>query len=192
MQVILQIDGSAAEYSSQKKQCHLRPPATCPHCGSGKSLRALGYYRRHVSGTAKTVLPIYVRRFRCVICRRTVSLLPSFAQPYRLVLNEVIQAVIANDAFNSTTQPWAPLIRQYWHRFCAFLPDLCCAVEGISSLSFVSDSPEKSWAMLLSWGGLLSAATRRLTNQARVTPFGRYRCHFPYHEKVHTPYMFPP
>ena len=51
---------------------------------------ALGYYSRNVTSPKRGVLRIFVRRFRCCECGKTVSVLPSFVQPYRLVLNLTI------------------------------------------------------------------------------------------------------
>lgn len=191
MQIILQLRESATEYSSQRKQMQLRPPLKCSHCGHEKTLRALGYYSRNVSGEKGRILCIGIRRFRCFQCRKTVSLLPSFAQPYRLILNDTIESGIAGNLFKADVEPWRHLIRQYWRRFCSSVPCLSGEMERAAGFAFPPGNPERSWSMMLHWGGSLSLTTLKLTQLARLTPFGRYRCHSPFGGKVHTPYLFP-
>jgi len=66
----------------------------CPHCRSDY-LRAHGYYSRYLiledfSGE------ILVRRYICKECRRTVSLLPSFAHPGRAYGTKLVVDVLYN------------------------------------------------------------------------------------------------
>ncbi len=58
-------------------------------------LWALGYYARNISRLQLGFLRIWIRRFRCRFCRKTLSLLPSFAQPYRLIQNSTIERFVA-------------------------------------------------------------------------------------------------
>lgn len=179
MQIISPMSCSSDEYFLHKKQRGLRPPSQCPHCTAFHSFRALGYYERYLAGAVSGILRIQVRRFRCTCCRRTVSLLPSFAQPYRIVLNEMIQWFFSGDIYRREVEPWADLIRQYWRRFCSWLPELCRDLEPMTGLSPPPENPEKCWSILIQWGGSLSIATLQLTRICRVTFFGRYRCHSP-------------
>jgi hypothetical protein len=72
-----------------KEDVHLKvsPPCECPHCLSAGTLWSLGYYQRSISRLTAGLLRLWIRRFRCRGCRKTVSILPSFAQPYRFVQN---------------------------------------------------------------------------------------------------------
>jgi hypothetical protein len=86
---------SATEYQAQGKG-HAFPDLTgepCPQCGAG-ALMKHGYYKRylillHFAGF------IFVRRYICKECGRTVSLLPSFAHPGRAYGIEPIAHVLS-------------------------------------------------------------------------------------------------
>jgi len=90
MQILRTVPASVIDYANGSFHQTIEPPNECPHCKNRGAFSALGYYSRNVTNMERGVLRILVRRFRCVVCRRTVSILPSFAQPYRLVLNATI------------------------------------------------------------------------------------------------------
>jgi transposase-like protein len=56
-------------------------PSQCPQCESNQPLVCHGFYVRTVEDQAEGFV-IRVRRYLCVACRRTVSLLPEFVLPY--------------------------------------------------------------------------------------------------------------
>ena len=56
-------------------------PVKCPQCKSKQPLVCHGFYARTVEDQAEGFI-IRVRRYLCVACRRTVSLLPEFVLPY--------------------------------------------------------------------------------------------------------------
>src|SRR5207237_3711758 len=56
-------------------------PVRCPQCESKQPLLCHGFYKRSVVDMASDCV-IRVRRYLCVACRRTVSLLPEFVLPY--------------------------------------------------------------------------------------------------------------
>lgn len=178
MQLVCEIEESSEDYFLNRKQETMRPPRTCPHCGRSRYLRALGYYQRDVSRLECGILRISVRRFRCMACRKTVSLLPSFAQPYRIVLNVTIESYFGGNFYLPHVERWTTVMRRYWHRFCYWLPELLPLIKGLG-LSPPMDDPVKCWASVLRWSESLSVATMRLTKLFSVTLFGRYRCHFP-------------
>ncbi|MDD5198923.1 MAG: DUF6431 domain-containing protein [Terrimicrobiaceae bacterium] len=179
MQIICMVEGSSDDYFSNEKQRSMRPPSPCPHCNSKQVLRALGYYDRDVSRlNEKGYVRISVRRFRCIVCGKTVSLLPSFAQPYRIVLNATIQAFAAGDIYHPDVEWWIIYLRRYWKRFCFWLPLLRQSVPGIG-LSPPSEDAAAYWRQVVIWAGSLSSATARLTSDFQITLFGRYRCHVP-------------
>jgi len=73
----------ASEYQRQGKGFAF-PDLTgkiCPRCG-GDYLRKHGFYARYLI-LLGFVDPIFIRRYICDACGRTVSLLPSFAHPGR-------------------------------------------------------------------------------------------------------------
>src|ERR1051325_10453767 len=92
MQMIRAMPLSVDRYVELNFHRRVPRPAECPHCGAQHTLQALGYYQRNLTNPKGTVLSVSIRRFRCCDCRRTVSILPSFAQPYKLVLTATINA----------------------------------------------------------------------------------------------------
>jgi hypothetical protein len=94
MQLIYAIEIDPEQYVAESFHKRMLPPTKCPHCWRTKTLWALGYYGRNLSRLGLGALLIFVRRFRCHCCRKTVSLLPSFAQPYRFVQNRTIEKYV--------------------------------------------------------------------------------------------------
>lgn len=178
MQIICPVNSSSEEYHYNRQQTLMRPPPCCPHCHRERSLRALGYYQRDVTRLERGTLRISVRRYRCVICRKTVSLLPEFAQPYRMVLNVTIEAYTSGRYCRPDVERWQQLLQRYWRRFCNWQPELFRIIEGIG-LSPPFGDPAMCWHELLNWGGSLGEINIRLTTIYRVALFGRYRCHLP-------------
>lgn len=123
---------------------------------------AWGFYRRSLVDVGfDGVIPI--RRFRCVLCRRTVSVLPEFALPYmrfsvpvlslflvaRLLEGNTLKA--AGSAASQTEMPYQR--GQFWiRRFRVQAMALCAALvartASISAASFV----EKALKMLQAIG----------------------------------------
>lgn len=91
MQIIVRVKCSPEEYLGEQMQTSMSRPKLCPNCGQTGMLVALGYYERWVAGIGAADLRLLIRRFRCRACGRSVSVLPDFAQPYRLIRNTVIE-----------------------------------------------------------------------------------------------------
>jgi hypothetical protein len=100
MQIIRAMPVSVGEYANLNLQRTIKPPRQCPRCAGERAFQSLGYYSRNATNTQHGILRTFVRRFRCCRCYSTVSVLPSFAQPYRLVLNQTI-----GELFNGTLEP---------------------------------------------------------------------------------------
>ena len=92
MQTIFPTSLTPEQYAEQNYQEQVQAPEQCPNCECLSSLEALGYYSRFVTQAIAAVLAIWVRRFRCRRCRISVSCLPEFAQPYRVVNSTTIEA----------------------------------------------------------------------------------------------------
>ena len=85
--------GRAADYSTallEELRDLFRCPDLCPHCEAFACLSYLGFMSA-TSVTGATSLLITVLRYRCGQTGATVSLLPDFAQPYRLLASELIE-----------------------------------------------------------------------------------------------------
>jgi hypothetical protein len=120
----------------------------------------------------------WVRRFRCRYCLQTVSLLPSFAQPYRFIQNRTIEIYSFGQPFPDEVNRHLDLLSRYWKRFCLWLPEiertLGHALERAPPIDQL-----KAWRFLLAAHGNLAATTQNLVAAFQITPFGRYRCHRP-------------
>ena len=126
MQLIRALAVSVDHYATTSFHEGVEPPCSCPHCNATNALKALGYYSRNVTSPKSGVLRIFVRRFRCRECSKTVSVLPSFVQPYRLVLNLTINEFFGG-TLSANALSWLPLLKQYWNRFSDWLP----RIDGI-------------------------------------------------------------
>ena len=179
MQIIVRVKWTPEDHLLAQKQCTMPRPNRCPNCSAAKSLVALGYYERWLSGTNGKHLRVSVRRFRCRACGRTVSLLPDFAQPYRLVRNEAIERYFSAPSERIEVRRNSTLLRCYWRRFTLWLPELKRAIGTGLGRSPPASEPRSWWVFLMDATGDLARATRRLVEHMRVTIFGRYRCHQP-------------
>jgi hypothetical protein len=178
MQILCAVPVNVADYADAGFHRKIERPAKCPHCGQEDALLALGYYSRNVTGMVRGVMRIFVRRFRCRLCGKTVSILPSFAQPYRLVLNGAISEFF-DGALGANSLSWLPLLKQYWNRFANWLPEIEPFLKAMAARSPPHPNAEGWWAVLVAVLGNLEKITTALVSQYGVTLFGRYRCHSP-------------
>jgi hypothetical protein len=178
MQIICAVSLSPERYVNESFHRNIQPPIECPHCNICGALAALGYYSRNITSTKRGVLSIFVRRFRCRCCGRTVSILPSFAQPYRLVLNAT-----TNDFFGGTlganALSWLPLLQQYWNRFTKWIPEINRVIKSVVERSPPHPDAAGWWQVIVAAFGNLEKITATLVSRFGVTLFGRYRCHSP-------------
>ncbi len=178
MQVIYMAAVDAAEYAGNELHRQVKRPSTCPCCGARQSLRAIGFYTRSstASSTGK-IVSIKVRRFVCLRCRRTASILPSFAQPYRLICSITIQRHFENAASTLDTYRWRHLLRRYLKRFHGWVPQLLTRLGN--TLGLPPPSEEDKWISLTRvWQvAEVENMTHLLVHQYGVTLFGKYLCH---------------
>lgn len=81
MQSLHPFRGSIQEYLQELSDPNRYRPDHCPLCQGRDPLRAHGFYcRTLVDVNYDGAIP--VRRYLCLLCKRTVSLLPEFALPY--------------------------------------------------------------------------------------------------------------
>lgn len=178
MQILRKFPVDADQYVDSRYQFRVAPPKKCPNCGRLGAMEALGYYARNlVTGTGKA-RRITIRRFRCRTCHRTVSILPAFAQPYRLIQNPMIHQVFQGD-IGKESAAWIALIQSYWKRFTKWLPNLRRAVGENISRAPPYRSALDWWNLLTTLHGSISAITTKFVEQYGFTLFGRYACHSP-------------
>ena len=180
MQIIVRVKCSPEEYLGGKMQTSMMRPKLCPNCGQAGMLVALGYYERWVAGLGAKDLLLSIRRFRCRACARSVSVLPDFAQPYRVIRNSVIADFFNGDVDRDGVQRQRGLLIVYWRRFVWWLPDLRRAIGRSFGRSPPATAPRTWWGFIIAFAGDLRRATQRLIAEMRVTIFGRYCCHQPF------------
>lgn len=190
MQRLIACSKNAEEYFTGNHHRMVRRPVRCPNCNSIRSLWALGYYRRYVSAHSRDALLISIRRFRCVHCRKTVSLLPQFAQPYRLVCNHLISAYFSGRRKSLAVIHWEAPLRQYWKRFLFWLPVLAKTIDHQYGRPPPISEPATWWYFLVHQHRGLNRTMPRLLRDFQITPFGRYSCHKPVlaEQQLHRPF----
>ncbi len=145
MQLIVEFPVDAEQYLSQGLAQNVPPPETCPHCQTRATLEALGYYQRNVTGSKSTVLRLSIRRFRCNACGKTASILPAFAQPYRLIHNCVIHRFFCGQKNGADVMPWRALLRRYWRKFGSWFSRADPVLRKSFGHATQSRSPERWW-----------------------------------------------
>lgn len=152
----------------------------CPLCQAAAPLRAHGfYYRTVVDGSYEGTIP--VRRYLCLDCRRTVSLLPEFALPYLRFSILVIRVFLVARLLHGRTlakaaiaasQPGMPYQRgQFWvRRFRRQAEALCAALSSLTPVMPASDFRSRALQMLEAIGWV--PAHRFLFAQLRMHLLG--------------------
>lgn len=178
MQIICLVSLSPDRYADENFQRNIQRPIKCPCCGLPNTLAALGYYSRNITSADRSVLRILVRRFRCRACGRTTSVLPSFAQPYRLVLNATITEYFTG-TLAARSLSWLPLLKRYWIKFAKWLPKIDQIMRSIVERSPPRPDAADWWTAVVEVFGGIEKITTKLVSRFGVTLFGRYRCHSP-------------
>jgi hypothetical protein len=177
VQTIFQTSLTPEQYAEQESHRQVPPPANCLNCHRAHCLEALGYYERWISTVMSLFVPIFVRRFICRHCRVTVSCLPQFAQPYRLVNTPTVAAGFNGDDTRTEVRRWKSLIGVYWRQFEKHLPALLLRLGNAFGAAPVRASARGFWGRLIECCGDLETATRRMVHQFHTCLFGTYRCH---------------
>ena len=181
MQLIQSLPLDAEQYVAEEFHRRILPPAECPHCGKSGSLLALGYYERDLSRLVDGLIRIKVRRFCCRRgCGKTVSILPVFAQPYRVVQNEMIERYIRGAPYDASVMRWMGVLPRYRRRFVRWLPEIQ-RVLGLDSNRAPPEDAEALawWRRLVAEYGDLGRTTLVFVSLFKITLFGRYQCHRP-------------
>lgn len=179
MQTIFQTSLTPEQYAEQNFEEQVRPPLQCPACGQAHSLGALGYYSRFITQAIATVLMIWIRRFVCGHCRISVSCLPQFAQPYRVVNTPTIEAAFNGEERRADVQRWELVLRSYWRSFEAHLAELVRRAGQDLGLLPLQATAREFWERCVQRGQGLARTTQELIARFRTCLFGTYRCHQP-------------
>lgn len=179
VQIIVILSITPEEYVSEAFQRKIPPPPVCPHCNGINALPALGYYERNLSRTGPGILRLWIRRFRCRDCGRTVSMLPEFVQPYRIVRNATIEEFFRGQPFKESVSRWLGPLRSYRLRFQRWLPEIKRTLQTACSQPLAESEILRWWSLLVSNYVDFGSATQATVSDFQITFFGRYRCHLP-------------
>lgn len=180
MQVIVQVKVSPEIYVQEQFHERVRAPEECPNCWRRACLWAHGVYSRYTTGATGKDVSFLVKRFLCKRCRVTVSCLPDFAQPYRLINQTTVEAYVTGDHERREVQAWLALLRRYEQQFVAWFPTL----KQLIGNRFGRGSPKEDatvfWRRAVAMCGSTAKLTLVLVKEFRVTYFRIYRCHQPH------------
>ena len=180
MQVIMKTQwATVEEYIAGSGHSRVRPPERCPRCGKLHTLEHLGYYQRGCTDSEGEVREISVRRFECANCGRTVSCLPDFAQPYRMINNATTQKFFAGDRESRDVERNSDNLRRYWGRFAGMVRRLGQTLGCSLGRGPPRETAAGLWRRILAKYRTLADATRNLVSDFKTTCFGQYRCHSP-------------
>lgn len=179
MQVIVKMRYRPEQYVEQKLHRRVQPPSLCPSCTKRNRLKAHGYYERGVTNTAGHVCAIATRRFKCKHCGVTVSCLPSFAQPYRLVNNQTIEHYFNGQTTRLDVQRNEARLRRYWRGFEKWAPRLRKRLGSALGRAPPWEKAEALWQRLMGAYKTFNTCTRHLVLDFQSTCFRVYLCHQP-------------
>ena len=126
MQVMVDVQMSPQQYVEHYEGIEWPVLEVCPVCGAHARLQGHGSYSRNALPTGETELVVVIHRLLCPVCRKTVSLLPSFLLPrFQHTARFVVESLLGK------VKSYRELLRFHWRRFLknanrvlAFLRDL--------------------------------------------------------------------
>ena len=188
MQMLHPHRGSIQDYWQELSEPARGRPQRCPLCFAAHPLRAHGFYSRTLVDVSYDG-SIPVRRYLCLLCKRTVSLLPEFVLPYLRFSIRVIGLFLVarlldqrtlKEAAGMALQPHMPYQRgQFWvRRFRRQAEPLCAALTSLTPAASAGDFVTRALAMLKSIDWI--PAHRFLIAQVRVHVLGWPRFLVPY------------
>lgn len=120
-------------YANRGKENAFPSIHRCPHCQAKRILYRHGYYERNAL-VGQDAYRIWIARYRCAICKKTVTVLPTFLLPYfqytigTIVhwLKERLSSLLGKGKGSSKFFPLRQGVDVYMRRFLAHLPWLRC------------------------------------------------------------------
>jgi hypothetical protein len=180
MQILYPFAGSIQQYHEHHTDPDGHRPRWCALCGAKKPLRAHGFYWRTISDPGFDGR-IRVRRYLCLGCRRTISLLPEFVLPYlRFAIPVIGRFLKARLLDRKTLQQSAEAAgdglmpyqrgQQWVRRFCSQASALAAALVALTRPPAAPDFVARALTMLETTGWV--AAHRFLFDRLRLHLLG--------------------
>jgi len=178
MQRIYPSPWTPEEYEEQEASGQIIPESTCANCHRAVKLHRHGRYRRWITTLLGKLLQLWIARFLCPLCRRTISYLPDFALTYRLLGPETLQRYLEGELEKPDVRTFRDLCARYRQRLHRFAPELIRTVGA--GLGFPPPrSLQDFWPWLKKAGKGLRPLARRLVTDFKMGLLKRYRCHQP-------------
>ena len=178
MQRIFRSPWSPEEYAAQEAHRQVVPESVCPSCAEPTRLRRHGRYPRWVVSVVDVLVRLWIARFLCPLCRRTISYLPDFALSYRLLGPDTFAAFMDGEYERPDVRGRYELLQGYGRQLVRFAGELIRTVGAGLGLA-PPLSIEGLWPWLKKAGDGLAPVARRLVMTFRIGLFGRYQCHQP-------------
>jgi hypothetical protein len=180
MQILHPFVGSIQQYSEAISDPDRYRPDHCPQCQAKQPLTGHGFYCRTLVDLGFDGV-IRVRRYLCLLCKRTVSLLPEFALPWLRFSLTVISLFLVAHLLRGLTLAAAALAAsqrampyqrgQFWiRRFRTQAPALSLALAPLAAPVGTPDFVARALTMLESIGWI--AAHRFLFTHLRMHLLG--------------------
>ena len=178
MQVIFAFHSGPEEYARDGAHRKVVRPVDCPICGKPGVLRAHGYYSRAVSGPGRTrLLLIWIRRFLCLACRLTTSMLPDFALPFRLVATDTVDKYFSDARDGVEVKIWLEHLVRYEKRIEERIPETRAALETAYDFGDLPLEATDLWRVVCRNFDGARRFTARFAREVGMTVFGIYNCH---------------
>jgi len=110
MQVLFSSGQNPEEYKEGGSGTYPGAPGRCPfkNCKTQKKLKKHGYYQRYIK-TPMYSGKIRIRRYKCTVCGRTISMLPSFCIPgfqygAEVIIKMLLESFIKNSIDKVVTE----------------------------------------------------------------------------------------
>lgn len=179
MQKVRRVKLTVEAYVRELFQKRMRAPEQCPNCGRFHQLWGHGYYGRWTTDALGKAIWFLVRRFLCMHCGITVSCLPYFAQPYRLVNHTTLEAFLKGHSRRRDVQALLGLLQRYVRRFNEWRPSLVRIVGYRFGRASPKEEATAFWRRAVAACGSTAELTMELVTEFRTTCFRTYRCHQP-------------
>ena len=179
MQKLRRVKLTVEAYVRDQFHKRMRAPEECPNCGRLHQLWAHGYYGRWTTDELGKALRFLVRRFLCTFCGITVSCLPCFAQPYRLVNHTTLEAFLKGLNGRRDVQAQEGLLKRYVQRFVEWRPSLLRIVGYRFGRASPKEEATAFWRRAVAACGSAADLTMQLVKEFHTTCFRTYRCHQP-------------
>ena len=110
-------------------------------------------------------------------CKITVSCLPCFAQPYRLVNHTTLEAFVKGQHQQRDVQAQWDLLLRYLRRFAEWRPELIKIIGNHFGRASPKEEATAFWRRAVATCGSTSKLTVLLVEEFHTTCFSTYRCH---------------